>query len=125
TLQFIEQALYLIPLDPREDDYDPLVNRKITREGAKALADAAEACWQAILKHDYLGFGRAGRESFEAQIVMFPDMVNDAVHALIEQYRDTAIGWKLSGAGGGGYLMLVSQRAIKNAVRVNIRREME
>jgi mevalonate kinase len=49
--------------------------------------------------------------------------MNDAVARLINQFRDVALGWKLSGAGGGGYLILVSERPIENAVRVIARRE--
>lgn len=125
TLQFIERALYLMPLGPREDGYNPLAQQVIDRDSAKALADAAESCWDAILRHDLPGFGDAVRRSFEAQIAMFPCMVNDMVYELIGRHQDTAIGWKLCGAGGGGYLMLVSAEPIKNAVRVSIRRGME
>lgn len=125
TLQFIEQALYLVPLGPRENHYNPLDNRQISRERAKALAEATDRCWDAILKHDLHGFGQSVREGFEAQIVMFPHMVNDTVHELIDRYRDVALGWKLSGAGGGGYLILVADTPIKNAVRVSIRRALE
>ncbi len=125
TLQFIERALYLVPLGPREADYNPLAVRNITREGAKALAEAAERCWQAILSHDLRGFGQAMREAFEAQVAMFPHMVNDLVHELIDRYKNVAYGWKLSGAGGGGYLILVSEQPIERAVRVLIRRGLE
>lgn len=125
TLQFIEKALYLVPLGPREDGYNPLDNRHITRDGAKALADAADACWHAILKHDIHNFGRALRAAFEAQIAMFPHMVNDDVFEVINRHRQQALGWKLSGAGGGGYVIFVAEQPIKNAVRVNIRRALE
>lgn len=125
TLQFIEGALYLIPLGPREMSYDPLDDTHLTLEGAKALSDAAEACWNAICDCNLREFGSAVRRSFEAQIAMFPNMVNGTVHDLIDQYRDIALGWKLSGAGGGGYLILVSETPIENAVRVNIRRGIE
>jgi galactokinase/mevalonate kinase-like predicted kinase len=54
---------------------------------------------------------------------MFPNMVNDSVTNLINKYKDQALGWKLSGAGGGGYLILVADQPIKNAVRVIARRE--
>lgn len=123
-LGFIERALHLIPLGPREDGYNPLAERRITRDGAKALADAAESCWEAILRHDLTGSGEAMRRSFEAQIAMFPYMVNDTVHDLICRYQDVALGWKLSGAGGGGYLILVADQPIHNAVQVIIRRGM-
>ena len=63
------------------------------------------------------------REGFEAQVAMFPNMLNERVTALIEEYCDQALGWKLSGAGGGGYLVLVAEKPIPGAVRVIARRE--
>ena len=122
ALQFVENALYLITLGPRHDDFDVLSNTHIDRARAKALADAAEDCWQATLCRDLPAFGDAFRRSFEAQIAMFPDMVNQSIFDLIDQYRDQALGWKLSGAGGGGYLILVSEQPIPNAIRITARR---
>ncbi|MCI0519092.1 MAG: adenylyltransferase/cytidyltransferase family protein, partial [Chloroflexi bacterium] len=107
TLGFIERALHLAPLSPRHATYRALGRTQITLEGAKALSEAAEGCWEAILRRDIVAFGDYFRRSFEAQIAMFPNMMNDAVAELIEQYRGRALGWKLSGAGGGGYLILV------------------
>jgi len=125
SLQFVENALYLVTLGPRHAEYAVLADTRITPERAKALADPTEVCWQAIQQRDIQAFGRSIRESFEAQIAMFPNMMNDSVARLIEKYRDVALGWKLSGAGGGGYLILVSDRPIENAVRVIARREHE
>jgi cytidyltransferase-like protein len=125
TLQFVEQALYLVPLNPRADGFDPLSDTHIDAAGARALSVAAEACWQAILRHDLAAFGQHFRESFEAQIAMFPNMVNAAVWEIIHRCQDQALGWKLSGAGGGGYVIFVAEKPIKNAVRINIRRTME
>ncbi len=125
TLQFVEQALYLMPLGPRGDGYNPLDERNLSREGAKALADATFDCWKAILDHDLQGFGHSFRAAFDGQVAMFPHMVNDDVYDLINRHSHEALGWKLSGAGGGGYVIFVAERPIKNAVRVNIRRELE
>jgi cytidyltransferase-like protein len=122
-LYFVESSLYLVSLGPRFADYDVFENSVFDRERAKALADAAESHWQAILSQDILGFGRTMRESFEAQVAMFPNMMNDRVKALIDEYCDQALGWKLSGAGGGGYLILVSEKPISGAIRVIARRE--
>ena len=122
-LKFIEDSLYLIPLSPRPSSFHVLEGTHITQEGAKALADAALACWEAIHLQDVIGFGRRVRESFEAQVAMFPHMLTDTMLELIDIYRDRALGWKVSGAGGGGYLILVSDRPIENAVRISIRRE--
>jgi hypothetical protein len=123
AIHFVENSLYLMALGPRHTGYSVLSGTKITRDGAKALADATDNCWQAILERDIKGFGRYFRESFEAQIAMFPNMMNEMVEKLIHQYKDMALGWKLSGAGGGGYLILVSDKPIDGAVRVIARRE--
>ena len=124
-LRFVENALYLVPLGPRFADYDVLSDTVIDRDRAKALADAADGHWEAILNQDIVAFGRTLREGFDAQVAMFPHMMNERVAALIHEYRDRALGWKLSGAGGGGYLILVSDKPIPNAVRVVARREHE
>jgi len=119
----VENSLYLMTLGPRHTGFSVLSNTHITPEGARALADATENCWQAIQNLDIEGFGRTFRASFEAQIAMFPNMMNETVEKLIRQYQGVALGWKLSGAGGGGYLILVSDRPIDGAVRVAARRE--
>ncbi len=122
VLQFIENALYLIPLGPREAGFNVLSDTCIDSEGAKALAHAADACWEAILRQDIVAFGQSMRASFEAQIAMFPHMIVPSVPRLIERYHDEALGWKVSGAGGGGYLILASDRPIENGIRVLVRR---
>ena len=53
---------------------------------------------------------------------MFPQMSNPAIRKMIRSYAKTALGWKLSGAGGGGYLVLVSQEPVPGAIQLKIRR---
>ncbi len=123
TLEFVENALYLVTLGPRHAEYDVLADTYIDRNGAEKLANATEECWQAIHQKDIRAFGHSMRAAFDVQIKMFPTMMNDAAARLIDRYKDVALGWKLSGAGGGGYLILVSKEPIENAVRINARRE--
>jgi len=122
VLSWIEQNLYLVTLGPRVGSYSPLENTNITLPGAKALADAAEECWKSILKKDVRAFGNAFRSSFEAQIAMFPNMVDEDILRTIQQYKNQAMGWKLSGAGGGGYIILVSEIPVEGAMKIKIRR---
>src|SRR5512143_296126 len=51
-LHFVESSLQLVSLGPRFADYDVLAKTVFDRERAKALADAAENHWQAILSQD-------------------------------------------------------------------------
>lgn len=125
ALSFVEQALNLVAIGPREDNFDVLSGTRITRERAQALAEAADDLWDAIQARDLTEFGAAMRRSYEAQIAMFPRMVTPQVEALIAQHRDHALGWKLCGAGGGGYLVLVSNHPISGAERIVARRTAE
>jgi len=122
VLQLIEDHLFLVTLGPRETSYNVLHNTHVTEEGAQALAMAAENCWQSLMEKDLESFGKAFRSSFEAQVDMFPNMVNGHIYRAIEAYRDVAYGWKLSGAGGGGYLIFVSPEEISGAMKIKIRR---
>jgi cytidyltransferase-like protein len=124
-LHFVESSLYLVSLGPRFEKYSVLANTTFDRDRSKALADATHAHWQAILDQDIASFGRTMREGFDAQLSMFPNMMTERVAALINEYRDRALGWKLSGAGGGGYLILVADKSIRNTVRVLARRAIE
>ena len=120
-LKFVEDLLHLIPLGPRQDDYNVLSETNITDEGAKALAHATEKCWQAIVDQNAAAFGRSVKESFEAQISMFPLMMNSSVEKLIDRHRNTALGWKISGAGGGGYFIVVSEVEVPGSIRIRSR----
>lgn len=125
ALRFVEQALNLVAIGPREGNFEVLSDTRITRERAQALAEAADDLWDAIQARDLAGFGAAMRRSYEAQIAMFPRMVTPQVEALIARHRDHALGWKLCGAGGGGYLVLVSNHPIPGAERIVARRTAE
>ncbi|MFV0536898.1 MAG: adenylyltransferase/cytidyltransferase family protein [Dysgonomonas sp.] len=122
TLTWLEKHLWLIPLYPRHNDYDVLCETNIVAENAKKLSDAAINTWNAIKDKDIQKFGESVRESFEAQISMYPHMVTADILNVLKKYKDKALGWKLSGAGGGGYFILVSDAPIENAIQIRIRK---
>lgn len=119
---WLEKHIWMIPLYPRHQGYDVLANTHITAEAAQKLAEATEKCWSAILEKNAVETGCAMTESFEAQIAMFPEMVNADILAQIEQFKPNVLGWKVSGAGGGGYLIFFSEKPIRNAIQIRVRR---
>jgi len=123
TIQFIEENLYLIPLEPRVSNYDVLKNTNISKQNAKRLAQSSKKLWKSILNHDLNNFGKYMLNSFNAQIEMFPNMINKKIIEKIDFYKKMCFGYKVSGAGGGGYLILVSDKEIKDAIKIKIRRE--
>ena len=122
-LSWIENHLCLITLGPRDTTYDVLEDTEINQQNAEALKRAAERCWEAVVRKDLREFGEHFRGSFQAQIKMFPNMVSDDTFSIINKYKNTALGWKLSGAGGGGYLIFVSDKPMRGAMNIKIRRK--
>lgn len=120
-IKWLEDRLYMVTLWPRPADFVVLENTNITTENVKMLNSGAEMAWEGLNRRDTGLFTRGFSTSFNAQITMFPRMMNDKIAEVINTYRDTALSWKLSGAGGGGYLILISEKEIPNAIRVKIR----
>ena len=46
-------------------------------------------------------------DSFNAQVAMFPAMIQGCVQNYIDQYKNLVLAYKMPGAGGGGYLACV------------------
>ncbi|MDD4640023.1 MAG: adenylyltransferase/cytidyltransferase family protein [Bacteroidales bacterium] len=122
-LSWLEEHIFMVLLWPRKQGLDVLQGAQIDKTGVEALAAAADACWSAIMQRDLRAFASAYRASFEAQTAMFPAMMAPGVAEVIDQYRDQALAWKMAGAGGGGYLALVCEKPLPNAIRIKIRRK--
>ena len=128
VLGWLESHLIMIPMFPRRTGCSVVEGKDITVAKVKALAAAADRCWQAILKMDLPAFAAAYRDSFDAQVALFPAMMQPGVQACIDRYSDAVLAWKMPGAGGGGYLACVVEDAATfaldhpEAIRLTIRR---
>jgi len=151
VLSWLEEHLCMVPMFPRRPGCSVVENKDITKVKVQNLAKAADDCWSAIMKRDLEGFAAAFRASFEAQVSMFPGMVEPAtvgdipalevdpvtglatdgympkVQDYIDKYSQMpgVLAWKMPGAGGGGYLVLVcaSRKYFpQGAIEVTIRR---
>ncbi|MDR0349635.1 MAG: adenylyltransferase/cytidyltransferase family protein [Tannerella sp.] len=121
-LEWIEQRIWLVPLFPRHETYDVLKNINIESALVRKLSKAADDCWHAILSKDMDIWGKASVTSFEAQIAMFPNMISSEILSVLETYKPDVSGWKMTGAGGGGYLMFISEKPVTNAIQIRIRK---
>jgi len=122
-LHWLEKNLYLLALGPREEEYDVLGETNIDALTAERLARHAEECWHAILRMDLRAAGKHMTASFDAQRTMFPRMADESIMEFLRPYTGQVAGYKLSGAGGGGYLILLSESPVPNAIQIKIRRK--
>ena len=137
VLRWLEAHLIMIPMEPRQPGCSVVEGKDITESKVKALAKAADDCWQAIMNRDLDAFAAAYRASFEAQVAMFPGMVRPSnslefrvesleagqkvqevqgsrvqgskVQEFIDKWSKVpgVLAYKMPGAGGGGYLACV------------------
>ncbi len=126
-LTWLEDHLCLVPMFPRRPNCDLMAGKNINKKGVESLARAADNCWKYILDRDLNGFASSFLASFEAQIALFPGMIQAGVQEYIDNYSKIpgVLAWKMSGAGGGGYLVLVCQSRSDfppGAIEIYIRR---
>ncbi len=128
-LSWLESHLVMIPMEPRKPGCSVVDGKDITLPKVQALAKAADDCWEAIMNKDLEAFAAAYKASFDAQVAMFPAMIQGTVPSYIEKYEKLVKAYKMPGAGGGGYLACVVENAEtfanehKEAIRLTIRRK--
>lgn len=129
-LSWLEKHLVMIPMFPRRPGCSVVEGKSLSEEKVRALTKAAEDCWTAIQRCDLAAFAVAYKASFNAQVAMFPAMIQPGVQEYIDQYSvlPDVLAWKMPGAGGGGYLACVVEDASAfadahpEAIRLTIRR---
>ena len=130
VLTWLENHLCMIPMEPRPKGCSVVDGMDITKNKVETLANAADDCWHAIMNTDLELFAKAYNDSFNAQVAMFPAMIQGCVQEYIDKYSamDEVLAWKMPGAGGGGYLACVVNDTEKfcsthpEAIKLKIRR---
>jgi galactokinase/mevalonate kinase-like predicted kinase len=130
VILWLENHLCMIPMEPRRPGCNVVEDMDITEAKVKDLANAADRCWDALLRCDLTAFATAFKDSFNAQVAMFPAMIQGCVQSYIDQYSTLpdVLAWKMPGAGGGGYLVLVVNEVDtfaaehKETIKLTIRR---
>ena len=130
VLSWLENHLCMIPMEPRKPGCSVIEGMDITKTKVETLAKAADDCWDAIMNTDLEAFAKAYKDSFNAQVAMFPAMIQGSVQEYIDKYSaiEEVLAWKMPGAGGGGYLACVVNDTEKfcekhpEAIKLKIRR---
>lgn len=121
-LSWLENHLCVVPMFPRRPGCSVVDGKDISSEKVKDLTEAAACCWDAIMAKDLKAFAKYFQDSFHAQIVMFPAMMQPGVQEHIDKWKNKALAWKMLGAGGGGHLLLVVDSIPDGIIPIKIRR---
>jgi galactokinase/mevalonate kinase-like predicted kinase len=120
-ISWLEERLFMVTLWQRPVDFNVLSETYINTANVRALTEAAELTWAGLKAKDIKLFSQGFLDSFNSQVRMFPKMMNPEFEKVIAQYENRALAWKLSGAGGGGYLILISESEIPNSIKIKVR----
>ncbi len=120
-LDWLETKIHLVPIAPRNNSFEVLSDYHVFPAAAERLALASSDTWMAIMNKDVRALGRAMKASLDAQLEMFPLMWNDEASRTVAAFSDDVYGYKISGAGGGGYIVAISDKPIPNSLKIKIR----
>ncbi len=116
---WLQSVVKFVPVSPRPDGYDPLIEKNLTVENVRRLGAAGDLGWESILKKDLVGLGKALDETTESWRALLPHTVSDELMAKRAEISGGK-GSCYSGCGGG-YLMVISAEDIAGSVPVYIR----
>ncbi|HET9671522.1 MAG TPA: hypothetical protein VFQ40_01580, partial [Actinomycetota bacterium] len=96
--------------------------REETRMGLKELHELAYVMRDVLAEGDVERLGTMLRDAFESKLRMNPSIAQDTqVERMLERAREAgAIGGKMCGAGGGGYLLLACRPEAQPRVRARL-----
>ncbi len=120
-LDWLESKIHLVPIAPRNNSFEVLSQYKVFPEAVERLSKAASETWMAIVDRDVSALGKAMKASMDAQLEMFPLMWNEEADLVVAAFSDAVKGYKISGAGGGGYIVAISEEWIPGSLKIKIR----
>ncbi len=124
--RWLEEVLYLVPVNQRPDGYNPLEIKNLDREWIGRLGKSGKDCFAAILAQDLRGLGESMNECMRCWEAILPctvrhPTINFDLLALLDFYQRRYPGAMYSGCGGG-YVYVVSDTPVPGGFQVSIRR---
>jgi len=122
TLRWLEGRLSLYPLPPRPQGHNPLLGRNLDTAAMELLARSGALCKSAIERRDAADLAESLTLCNESYKVLFPAMLPPHVLARVDQMQAEGrfSGWKFTGCGGGGWLLLADAADLPGTIPLKI-----
>ncbi len=123
--RWLSKILYLIPVEPRPDDYSPLGLKNLSPKWVAKLGQSGKDCYDAIVKMDAKKLGASLNLNMKCWETLLPHVVRHPalrvdLNPLLHAYQQQYLGAMYSGCGGG-YLTVVSEAPVPGAFQINVR----
>lgn len=120
-LDWIGSVFWMVPVQDRPDGYDPLIEKKITVSGVKALGESSELLWEAVQQKDLDGFSRSLSQTFNTWREIIPNTVPDYLKETVKEWESTGLGFSMSGCGGGYVIVVSKEKPSPDAFQISPR----
>ncbi len=123
--RWIEDMIYMVPVCPRPDGYNPLGEKHLDPEWIRRLGQSGKDCFDAIVARNASALGASMNECMLCWETILPHTVTHPtltvdLKAVLACYQARYHGAMYSGCGGG-YLYVVSDEPVPGGIRVNVR----
>jgi hypothetical protein len=123
--QWLNEVVYMVPVAPRPDGYNPLGIKNIDPQWIRRLGQSGKDCYQAILHCDANALGASMNECMKCWEAILPHTVKHPTLALdllelLHYYQANYQGAMYSGCGGG-YLYVISEKPVPGALKITVR----
>jgi hypothetical protein len=125
VVSWLEKVIWLIPVAPRPEGYDPLGEKNLDPEWVRWLGRSGRDCYEAILARNVVALGAslnrtmACWEAILPRTVRYPSLSTD-LKSMLEDYQGWHPGAMYSGCGGG-YLIVVSENRVAAGLKIKVR----
>jgi hypothetical protein len=121
TCDWLSRVLHLIPLAPRPEGYNPLIEKHLTVENVKEIGNSGDLCWQGIVEKDVKKLGEGMKQTFLSWKKMLPFTVPDWVSEEMETNWFPYYPGAITSGSGGGYVIVASETEIPGALKIKVK----
>ena len=119
---WLSDHIFLKQTQPRPLDYNVFDGREnFSETSIKNHRDLGVECWKSIKRMEIGTFSDIINEVHLSQKSMIPGYEHEEVKPIINSTRSSHLAVKLMGAGGYGYMMIVSEKPEDDFIKISIR----
>lgn len=121
TCEWLSEVLQLVPLAPRPEGYNPLVEKYLSVENVRDLGKSGELCWEGIVERNIKKLGEGMKQTFLCWRKILPYTVPDWVLNELESNWFPYFPGAITSGSGGGYVIVASEKAIPGALKIKVK----
>jgi hypothetical protein len=123
--RWLEKVIYMVPVAPRPDGYNPLDVKRLDPKWIGRLGQTGRDCYDAVIRKDVRGLAASMNDCMECWEALLPCVlthptITTDLKGILKYYQQRYAGAMYSGCGGG-YLYVVSEEPVPGGFQVQIR----